>query len=249
MKDKHISFFYTAFNDVNYDMNDNNYALSILGNQTFTKCLLWHFRNKFPFLNEEVLTKIANKQVENRSVAKYFDDTYHIWDFISCDNSQREFLKNNPEKIHIKLDIIQKVFDALCASVEIILDSHYPIGVGYAHAHQIIVHSLNQMKISYKHEDIYDRVGILNDIKSSVRNKLGGDIKYEDEEVYLNQEKMYKVSVYFVKYNNKKLIGESTAHVKADAKEAAARQAFDEIQKMGFHYFIPEVFKRLEREL
>jgi len=247
-KDKYMGFFNTSFNDVSYDSNNNNYAMSILGNQTFTKCLLWHFIRKFPSINGEILTKISNKQVETRSVAKYIDEKYNLWDYISISKNQRDYIEANPDKIYIKLDIIQKVFDAMCASIEIILDSVYSIGVGFSVVNKLIVYLLSNMKISYKHEDIYDRVGILNDLKLTIKNRLNGEVKFEDEEVFTpSGEKMYKVRAFFISRVGKKLLGEGLSNLKAEAKETSAKKAFAEIQKMGINYHIPDIFKTLEK--
>jgi len=247
-KPKYIGFFNTAFNDVSYDSNNNNYAMSILGNQTFEKSLLWHFRNKFPMINGDILFKIKNKLVETRSVAKYIDEIYNVWDYISISNNQREYIKNNPDKSHIKFDIIQKVFDAFCASIEIILDSIYPIGVGFAFVNKMIVYILNHMKISYKHEDIYDRVGILNDLKQTIKNTLHGEIIYEDQELISPLgDRTYKVEAYFSSRGYKTKIGEGVSILKGDAKEISAKQAFLYIQSRGVYYHIPEIFKTLEK--
>ncbi len=252
LKDKHFSYFSTSFSDISYDSDNNYFALSSLGHQTLTKSMMWYFIERYPLLNrvesKGILSRLKNKHMETKTLAKFLDEHFQVWDYISIDENTRKYI-SNPQKIHLRLEVIQKTLEAFCASIEIILDSVYTIGVGYSVVNQFIIYLLQSIPISFKHEDLYDRVSVINDLKQTIRNVLGGRVDYSDQEIIdpVTNEKSFKVSVFLHRGNQSSLIGEGEAFFKADAKELAAKQAFQSLLRMGIRYNVDPVYEMLEK--
>jgi dsRNA-specific ribonuclease len=243
---KNFSYFCSAFTDPSYDSDNNYIALSSLGHQTLTKTMMWFFPKKFQRLFsvdcKGVLNDLKSKHVEGKSVGKYIENTFGIWDFISMSQVTRLC------QTDMKNEIVQKTVEAILASIEIILDQHLSLGVGYDICNQFMQDIMGKIHISFKHEELYSRVSVLNVLKSSIQKILKGTVSFEDVELADgNGQKIYQVSAYLKTANGSTLLGQGIDHIKSIAKEMAAVYAVQTLQKYQITYNPPRIYNELEQ--
>jgi dsRNA-specific ribonuclease len=253
LKDENFSYFSTSFIDVSYDSDNNYFALSSLGHQTLTKSMMWYFIKRYPLLNrvdsKGILSRLKNKHMETKTLAKYMDEHFKVWDYISMEEVTRNYM-SNPQKVHLRLEVIQKVLEAMCASIECILDNEYQtIGVGYSIVNGFITYLIESIQISFKHEDLYDRVSVINDLKQTIQNNLNGRIVYNDQEIIdpSTAERTFKVVVVLQRGPQTMIMGEGQAPIKSEAKEIAAKKAYLSLNRMGVYYNVPPIYELLEK--
>ena len=173
--------FSTAFvHDVkgDYDPDHNHTPFTTLGHESLVKAIAWYFPRKWPTL---FLEPYANKPIghlhmvydqENR-FGSYLLQQFDIWQYIQMAPERREELERKDRLCHehnivftgadTRTEVVQKVFEAMLAVVEWVMDDLYADGVGNQVVMGMVWEMMDRMPVpDFHYESLVDPSTRLN---------------------------------------------------------------------------------------
>jgi dsRNA-specific ribonuclease len=138
-----------------------------------------------------------------------------------------------------KMDkVLEDVFEAFFAVIELLADTKIKQGVGYFMCYNIISTLMNNREISLKYKDLFDAKTRLKELFDFFGEKLG-QLKYSVEKV----ERFHYVKAQVISTRGTRVLGLGKAPLKADAEQIAAEEAITSLSKMGFYKPLPDTYK------
>lgn len=166
-----IKIFEMAFThpDVKSDISENYELLETLGDNTINKCVLWYISNRFPQLNSpdaiDILTKLKISIIKSSSYSELANQL-GFFNFISHDIMSLSIL--------YKRSILEDVFEAFFAAIEMVIDKKYKQGMGYISCYKLLASILDEQEFSLKYELLSDnktRLKELLDLQKTIKIK------------------------------------------------------------------------------
>lgn len=237
LSDESLSIFNDVFTSNTADVLKNYEVYEQLGDVTVNKFIVWYMYKRFPQLNCTQGVKIVARLRINYCSKQSFaliSDSLGFWPFITASEEERS---------HNKKPLLEDTLEAFFGAVEFIIDKHTLTGVGYAVVFDILETIFNNLYISLKYEDLYDAKTRLKELFDFAGDKLG-TIEYKDDRS--REEKNTISCVYQITpQNNRILIGEALASLKADAQQRAAQKAIYFLKKQGYYKPVPEIYSSM----
>jgi dsRNA-specific ribonuclease len=177
LSDENILFFSKAFTNKSAypELPEYNYEVfEQMGDLTANKFIVNYMYKKFPQLDCPTCVKIVARLRINYGAKQSFYEIANslgFWDFIRAD----EETKKNKKKL------LEDVFEAFFGVTELILDSVFTIGVGYAICYSILENIFNKKIISLRYEDLYDSKTILKQLFDKGDLKKRFKLNYVDD--------------------------------------------------------------------
>lgn len=143
------------------------------------------------------------------------------------------YIKVDPALMENRLKVLTDVFEAFIGATQLIFDSNFDTGVGYAVVYAIISSLLNEMPISLKYNDLYDSVTRVKELFEyrEFKNKLGP---------YLYEYQRNDSGVVCHVINKGKVIGVGQGMSQSAAQQRAAEEALKTMGRLGFKKAIAE---------
>ena len=233
--------------DANPDPNKNFEVLETLGDNLTNKCVLWYLSARFPQLNGphgiDIMTKMKINIIQTSGYST-IASKLGFYQFISA--------QKNLNVIDIN-KLLEDVFEATFAAIEIVLDHKYKRGMGFIVCYRLLSMILDDEDINISYEKIVDARTRLKETFDLYKNKK---IRFETRCKYLNNQ--YCTSyLYESTVNGKDLDGKDTygpfiqvgdhtfngkAFTKAEAEENLAIKALAYYKSLGFVKRIPNEY-------
>lgn len=241
-----------AFTSEQVDENHNYQVYEQLGDLSGNKFIVWYIYRRFPQLKCAEGVKVAARLRINygskNSFYKIAEDL-GFWNFISATNDLRQ-RKKKP--------LLEDVFEAFLGVTETLLDEQVMYGVGYACVYKILGAIFDDMKISLRYEDLYDAKTRLKELFDIHVEKLGPLVYEERKDDLITYSTAYRCAggTYATRpdgsVNTKRIIGryhkvkigEGSAALKADAQQAAAAAAIEELRRQGYIKHAPRIYAK-----
>jgi dsRNA-specific ribonuclease len=136
--------------DANPDPTANFEVLETLGDNLANKCVLWYLSSRFPQLNcpygIDIMTKMKINIIQTSGYSKIAEEL-GFFPFISA---QRNLGINEKKKL------LEDVFEATIAAIELVLDHKYKRGFGFIVCYRLLSLILDKEEISINYEEIVD---------------------------------------------------------------------------------------------
>lgn len=218
-------FTHPSANDV-----DNYEFYETLGDSTANNSILWYFSRRFPQLlcskGVKVLARLKIKYVSKQTFYE-LAEKMDLWEFVSCSEDLR---------LRQKKKILEDVFEAFFGATQLILDSHFKVGVGHSVCYSIIESLYNDIDISLRYEDLFDAKTRLKETVDFFKKR--GFVKVEYETVNVS-EKLKESRVYAFVNGSKLFVGSGKASLQIDAEQKASEFALKKLSEMGYYKPIP----------
>lgn len=241
-----------AFTSEQIDPNNNYQVYEQLGDLSGNKFIVWYIYRRFPQLKCAEGVKVAARLRINYGSKNSFykiAEELGFWDFISATNDLRQ-RKMKP--------LLEDVFEAFLGVTETILDEQTMYGVGYACVYKILTAIFDDMDISLRYEDLYDAKTRLKELFDIHVDNLGPLVYEETKDDLITHSVAYRYDGgrYAERpdgtINTKKIvgqyrkikIGEGSAALKADAQQAAAANAIQNLAKQGYVKYAPRIYAK-----
>jgi dsRNA-specific ribonuclease len=260
-----MSYFSTAFTHESADRENNYEFLETLGDATLDTCVVWYLAQRFPQIRckagSDIFTKLKITLVQSKNLAKLATEL-GFWDFISMAKN----LNENPQDEKVK--ILEDVFEACLAAVQLLLDGKYGIGVGHVTCYKIISKLLDKKNIRIVYEELVDAKTRLKELFDKPYNKQRyGEFAYVDRSIRGDDDSIiyHKIDIVFAPtqiispYKNTKaylkpgsnlsqltVIAEGQQYnTQTDAEQNAAQLALDYLKKTyGLSKEVPPEYTR-----
>ena len=215
------SFFNKETNKIEEDVNsDDNYEVyEKLGDGVFSNFIGWY---AFRLLGQD--KRVAQVKIYATIKAKYgareefspIAEDLGLWPYISASVYKRT---------HNKKALLEDVFEAFIGATSYIIDEKIKYGVGYAICYDILNNIFKGIKVETDFEELQDYVSKLNEF--SLKNK---DYKFEYD--FTKTDKLTYATIYRIMSDGSRIVvGEGTAANKPNAKKAAAKNAYKNLEK------------------
>lgn len=226
-----LEMFQTAFTAKSINPQQNYEIFEFLGDSASNHAVVSYFYNVYPQLQclsgagVATLSRLKIKYTSSESFAK-FATQLGFFPYIKC---TREELENAEKTQHL----LEDVFEAFIGATYNILLKHFQLhGVCSQIIYDFMSHILNQQKISFDLEELYDaktRLKELFDNKSEMNAfyKTFGNPIYERR----TGDSMYTL-LYFDRDPNIHFIGVGASQANRD--KSAAQQALDWLKSQGY---------------
>ena len=239
-----ISIFAKAF--THPDVSKDNYEfLETLGDNTNNKCVLWYLSNRFPQLNcpdgIDIITKLKINIIKTESFSAFAEEL-SFFNYISL--YKKDQLGNWEQK-----EILEDVFEAFFAAVEIVVNKKYKYGMGYIACYKLMSSILDKKEYSLQYNDLVlskTRLKELFDARKDIQ------IKYSKPEFVIQQnDKIYTSFILeakvvdervseFRKIGNPPIFGKG--YTDKQAEEDVSKKAIEYYKSMNIIKHIPKEY-------
>ena len=243
---KSLSYLSTAFTDIS-DNNENNLAfLHSLGSVTMNQTFVSYLVETYPTYTSAQITNMKKNFFKDYPINK-------IAEYAMTIGVDKLIIYNSLKIKVLTTKIIQNVFEATFAAIEIVLDHKYKRGMGFIVCYRLLSMILDDEDINISYEKIVDARTRLKETFDLYKNKK---IRFETRCKYLNNQ--YCTSyLYESTVNGKDLDGKDTygpfiqvgdhtfngkAFTKAEAEENLAIKALAYYKSLGFVKRIPNEY-------
>ena len=228
------------------DVSKDNYEfLETLGDNTNNKCVLWYLSNRFPQLNcpdgIDIITKLKINIIKTESFSSFAEEL-GFFNYISL--YQKDQLGNWEKK-----GILEDVFEAFFAAVEIVVNTKYKHGMGYIACYKLMSTILDRKEYNIQYTDIVSAKTRLKELFDS-RKEI--QIKYS-KPVYViqNNDKIYTSFILearligdtygeFRKIGNPPIFGKGNTDNQAE--EDVSKKAIEYYKSMNIIKHIPKEY-------
>ena len=207
--------------DFNYEMYEQ------LGDLTVNKFIVYYMYDRFPQLKCSFGIKIvARLRINYGSRQSFYKiaEKLGFWNFITIKHE----IKNKEMK-----DTLEDVLEDFIGALELIIDSIFKNGVGYAIVYKILKNIFDEIDISISYENLYDSKTKLKELFDH-RQDIG-ILKYE-ESIDINERgRIITSNVYRILNEHKIKLGTGFASLKIDAQQIASKMARNTLNKQGIN--------------
>jgi dsRNA-specific ribonuclease len=241
---ENMALYARAFTHVSIHPEQNYEFLEILGDVTCNKIVVWYIKDRFPVLQNTAGVKVIARLRINLVSKKNFSvlaENLGFADFISYDKAD---MKEQKWK-----SLLEDVLEAFFGATEMIVDAVVHPGAGYGVCFRLLRDVLDGLPISLRYEDLYDPITRLKETFDHYRPNnpgrpfLWGCMLFENTKTEKGQ--LVHLFQNDKATNRKKLLATAEAPLLDDAKQLAATQALQKIEKEGFHKPVPEYYSML----
>uniref|UniRef100_A0A6C0E1Y7 RNase III domain-containing protein n=1 Tax=viral metagenome TaxID=1070528 RepID=A0A6C0E1Y7_9ZZZZ len=203
----------------------NNYEIyEQLGDLSANKFISNYMIQRFPKTKcPEGVKILARLKINYGSKQSFFPiaEKLGFWNYISSAIVER----NKKKK-----DLLEDVLEAFIGVTELLIDNHFKhigVGVGYSIVYNILESIFDELKISFKYEDLYDYKTRLKQLFDF--NKLG-EVTYKAE-----RDKDKKITTSKAYDKNKTLLGVGFGSLQNIAEQNAAMKGIKYMNSQGFY--------------
>jgi ribonuclease-3 len=239
-----ISIFAKAF--THPDVSKDNYEfLETLGDNTNNKCVLWYLSNRFPQLNcpdgIDIITKLKINIIKTESFSAFAEEL-SFFNYISL--YKKEQLGNWERK-----EILEDVFEAFFAAVEIVVNKKYKYGMGYIACYKLMSIILDTKEYNIQYTDIVSaktRLKELFDSRKEIKIKyLTNSFIQQNDKIYTSfilESRLIGVDTYsqYKKIGNPSIFGEGNTDKQAE--EDVSKKAIEYYKSMNIIKHIPKEY-------
>lgn len=213
--------------------------LEILGDNSLNKCVFWYLSRRFPQLNgpggSDMLARLKINTIKKESLAS-IAESLQFWNFISISNEKR----NDPKE---KLSLLEDVCEAFFAVVELMIDEHTQIGIGYSVVYNIFSKLLDQKEIHIKYEEIVDANTRIKELFQIYRySNLIGKYEYQKQKDPSGKYIFYTSVVQTLPDGKRVVIGSGGGNTIKEAEQIASENALLTLKLKGFDRLIPKEY-------
>lgn len=213
---KQMATFQQAFTHPSYDPNNNYEFLEILGDVTVNKSIVWYLQSRYPHLKNQkgvaTLSQLKANLVSSKSLSS-FAERLGFWDYIRMSDV---IASRNKKKV------LEDVFEAFIASLEMVVDNVYKPFSGYGVCYILISKILDKTHISLEATDLKDAKTRIKELFD--KNEDYTDLEYVRER---NDDGMFVIDVVGVIKGKKYIMGNATGlkakPVEKNASECAIK--------------------------
>lgn len=240
-----LELYSNAFTHSSVDPNNNYEFLEILGDVTCNKIIVWYIKTRFPCLHNAAGVKVIARLRINLVSGKNFSllcEKLGFTPFISACCETRELKMKS---------LLEDCFEAFFGATEILIDKICGTGSGYGICYRILKSILDEQTISLRYEDLYDPITRLKETFDYYRPNIPGrscpliwgNMLFENT----RKESGQTIFLYQIDKNNnrKSLLSTATAPLLDEAKQIAAEQVLQWIEKQGYKKPIPSYYENL----
>lgn len=226
--DANMKIYEQVFTSPSVDPICNYENYEFLGDSTCNKAIIFWLYDKFPELKNpqgfKIMSRLKILYVSKKIFQHISDQKLGFLPYIRVDP---ELMKTQ------RFKVLTDVFEAFIAVTEMVFDSMFELGVGYAVVYNIIANIFKDIKISLKYEDLYDSVTRLKELAEWREFKYQiGSYNYE----YHRAQDFVTCNV----INKNKIIGIGTGLSQSAAQQRAAQDALKTLAHYGFKKNPPE---------
>lgn len=230
-----LSMYEKAFTSPSIDPENSYENYEFLGDGSSNKCIIFYLYKKFPQLQQPLGFKIMSRlkilYVSKKIFQHIGDQKLGFLPYIKVDPALMETQR---------FKILTDVFEAFIAATEMIFDSIFELGVGYAVVYTIISSIFDEIHISLKYEDLYDSITRIKELFESREFKSQlGPYNYDYQRKHEERTVMCNV------INKGRIIGTGSGLSQGAAQQRAAQEALNNLEKMGFKKTLPEPWASL----
>jgi len=238
LTDENLKEYGNAFTSDSADPINNYQIYEKLGDLSANKFISNYMIQRFPKTKcPEGVKILARLQINYGSKQSFFPiaERLGFWNYISSTMFKRQKKKK---------DLLEDVFEAFIGVTELLIDNHFKhvgVGVGYSVVYNILENIFDDLKISFKYEDLYDSKTILKQLFDF--NKLG-EVTYISTR---DKEKNLTISDAYDK--NKTLLGNGYGSLQSIAEQNAAMKSIKYMNDKGFYSKpIDPIYNELDME-
>jgi len=228
------------------DVSKDNYEfLETLGDNTNNKCVLWYLSNRFPQLNcpdgIDIITKLKINIIKTESFSSFAEEL-GFFNYISL--YQKDQLGNWEKK-----EILEDVFEAFFAAVEIVINRKYKHGMGYIACYKLMSTILDTKEYNIQYTDIVSaktRLKELFDSRKEIKIKyLTNSVIQQNDKIYTSfilESRLIGVDTYsqYKKIGNPSIFGEGNTDKQAE--EDVSKKAIEYYKSMNIIKHIPKEY-------
>lgn len=145
-----MELFAKAFTSPRVDSLNNYELLETLGDNTVNNCVVWYISKRFPQLNTPeaiaIFTKLKISIIERKGLS-CLAKNLGFMEYISCGKVMC---------IIDKEKLLEDVFEAFFAVVELVIDKHYKKDMGYIVCYRLLSSILDEQEYSIDYEQLVD---------------------------------------------------------------------------------------------
>lgn len=237
---KGLSYYSTAFTHPSADSENNYEFLETLGDVTVNKCVLWYLSKRFPQINcpdgKGIITKLKIKIIQGKSFGPLAEQM-GFWDYISSEVKIRGSLKQ-------KTKILEDVFESFFGTTELLLDSHFGVGVGYAVCYKIVSKLLDNINISLNYESLVDPKTRLKELFDYYKLRGIGTLSYiKMDASEVGEDKVFNIAAQQTFPDKKtRFIGRGKGYEVIDAEQEASKIALEFLKSENITRPIPKEY-------
>lgn len=234
-----IQYFSTAFTHSSANAQQNYEFLEILGDNSLNKCVFWYLSRRFPQLNcpggSDMLARLKINTIKKESLAS-IAESLGFWDFISVSTEKRNDFKEKPS-------LLEDVCEAFFAVVEIVVDKHTRIGVGYSVVYNIFSKLLDRKDIHIKYEEIVDANTRIKELFQIYRHaNLLGKYEYQKQRDPTGKFAFYTSVVQTLPDGQRIVIGNGGGSTVKEAEQNASEHALHTLRIKGIERLMPKEY-------
>jgi dsRNA-specific ribonuclease len=232
--------------DANPDPTQNFEVLETLGDNLANKCVLWYLSSRFPQLNGPHGIDIMTKMKINIIQTSGYSTIAHELGFYDFISAQRNISVTDKRKL------LEDVFEATFAAIELVLDRKYKRGMGFIVCYRLLSMILDKKDIRISYEEIVDartRLKETFDLYKNIKVKFETRCKANDQdctsylyETRVNGKDQEDKDTYgpFLQVGDRMFNGKGAT--KAEAEENLAKKAIEYYKSIGIVKRIPNEY-------
>lgn len=232
-------YFSTAFTHSSVNPQQNYEFLEILGDNSLNKCVFWYLSRRFPQLNcpggTDMLARLKINTIKKESLAS-IAESLGFWEFISVSMEKRNDFKEKPS-------LLEDVCEAFFAVVEIVVDKHTRVGVGYTVVYNIFSKLLDKKDIHIKYEEIVDANTRIKELFQIYRHaNLLGKYEYQKQRDPSGKFPFYTAVVQKLPDGKQVIIGNGGGNTAKEAEQNASEHALYTLRIKGIERLMPKEY-------
>jgi len=145
-----MQWFNKAFNHPNANSNENYELLETLGDNSVNNCVVWYISTRFPQLNTpeaiDILTRLKINIIKGEGLMILAKQLGFL-DYIT---------RAKDMGIILVQKMLEDVFEAFFAAIEIVIDNKYKKGMGYIACCKLLETILDQQSYSIHYDELVD---------------------------------------------------------------------------------------------
>lgn len=239
-----MAVYQEAFTHSSVDPQRNYEWLEILGDATLNKAIVWYVSKRFPILqNPEGVKVIARLKINMVSKKKFSE----LAESLGMDHHIRYDVNALPTYNSIAIrSILEDVFEAFFGATEWLIDRAVEQGAGYGICYTILSRILDKTDISLEYTDLYDSVTRLKETYDIYRNRLAGNLRYDNKREEFTQ---YVTIRHVGAGNISHVLATAEASTLDEARQLAASRALVLLEKKGIAKPIPPYYVKIREWL
>jgi len=228
---KCMAIFEKAFTHESVDQEQNYQFLEKIGDSTVNKIIRFYIFRKFPKLKcmegIKYISRLETDWKSGKSLSK-----------LAQNKGFRPFISASQEKLDNDIiPLLEDTLEAFVGAVETIVDEKYGNCIGYRAAYAFVVKLLDEIKIDYSYDALFDAKTTVNVLYNHIKSQTGIDnvkyisapkridYEYHDTELRMDIGDGMGSIVWGVSIGQK--------HKKRDAQKLAAQMAIKNMEERG----------------